>query len=114
MAESKPVNLKLVSLYDTNAPMLGDDIIRLTERVAQASGGTVKFKVFDPGKLVASMEVLDAVSSGKVDAGYATAGFWVGKIPAAPLFSAVSFGPDRSAYLSWFLEGNGSKLYQEV
>lgn len=114
VVESKPVNLKLVSLYNTNAPILGDNIVRLTDRVAEASGGSVKFKVFDPGKLVASMEVLDAVSSGKVDAGYATAGFWMGKIPAAPLFSAVPFGPDSSEYLSWFFEGNGSKLYQEM
>ncbi len=114
VVESKPVNLKLVSLYNTSAPITGDNIVRLTGRVAEASGGTVNFKVFDPGKLVASMEVLDAVSSGKVDAGYATAGFWMGKIPAAPLFSAVPFGPDSSEYLSWFFEGNGSRLYQEM
>ena len=38
----------------------------------------------------------------------------MGMMPAAPLFSAVPFGPDASEYLAWFLAGNGMKLYQEM
>ncbi|MCP4289684.1 MAG: TRAP transporter substrate-binding protein, partial [Gammaproteobacteria bacterium] len=50
----------------------------------------------------------------KVNAGYATAGYWAGKIPASPLFSAVPFGPEAGEYLAWIYYGNGRKLYQEM
>ncbi len=111
---TRPVKMRLVSMYQTAAPIVGENIVGLAHRVEEASAGSIQIKVFDPGKLVASMEVLDAVSNGKVDAGYSTAGFWMGKIPAAPIFSAVPFGPGISEFLAWFLEGNGSKLYQEM
>jgi TRAP-type mannitol/chloroaromatic compound transport system substrate-binding protein len=70
--------------------------------------------VYEPGKLVAPFEILDAVSEGKTNAGYATAGYWAGKLPAAPLFSAVPFGPDAAEYLAWLYYGNGMDLYQEM
>jgi len=113
-AVTHPVTLKLTSFYNLNAPILGENIAQLAQRVEQASDGSLKFKVYDPGKLVSSMEVLDAVSAGKVDAGYSAPGFWMGKMPAAPLFSSIPFGPDISEYLAWFLGGNGMKLYQEM
>lgn len=51
-------------------------------------------KVYEPSKLVAPFEILDAVSSGKVNSGYTTAGYWAGSMPAASLFSSVPFGPE--------------------
>ena len=70
--------------------------------------------MYDHHKLVGTMEILDAVSFGKVEAGYASAGFWMGKIPAAPLFSAAPFGPATSEFIAWLFAGNGMKLYQEM
>ena len=110
----RPAQLKLTCFYGTNVPILGDNIIYLAKRVELASAGNIKFKLFDPGKLVGPMEVLDAVSSGKIESGYSTPGFWMGMMPAAPLFSSVPFGPDASEYLAWLLAGNGMKLYQEM
>ncbi len=78
------------------------------------SGGTLKMKVYEPGKLVPPFEILDAVSSGKINSGYTTAGYWAGKIPAAPLFSAVPFGPEAGEYMAWLYYGNGMNLYQEM
>ncbi|MEM6945936.1 MAG: hypothetical protein AAF565_19505, partial [Pseudomonadota bacterium] len=78
------------------------------------SGGTLRMKVYEPGKLVAPFEILDAVSSGKINSGYTTAGYWAGKIPAAPLFSAVPFGPEAGEYMAWLYYGNGLTLYQEM
>ena len=110
----RSVLLKVASFYPLNLPILGPNLQRLAERVEAASGGTVKLKPFDPGKLVGPMEILDAVSSGKIEAGYASAGFWRGKMPAAPIFSAVPFGPEASEYIAWFFAGNGMRLYQEM
>lgn len=110
----RPIQLKLASSFQSAAVLHGETIMHLAERVETASGGEIKIKVYDPGKLVAALEVLDAVSAGKVDAGYSTPGYWMGKIPAAPLFAAVPFGPDGSEYMAWFFAGNGMKLYQEM
>jgi TRAP-type mannitol/chloroaromatic compound transport system substrate-binding protein len=113
-ARDKPVLLKVPIAYSTALPGLGSTIVWMADRVASLSGGTVKMKIYEPGKLVAPFEILGAVSSGKINAGYATAGYWAGKIPAAPLFSAVPFGPEAGEYMAWLYYGNGMKLYQEM
>lgn len=110
----KAVLIKLTSLFNQSAPIQGESLRHFAERVETASAGSIRLKLYDPGKLVASMEVLDAVSAGKVDAGFSSPGFWMGKIPAAPLFTAVPFGPDSSEFLSWLLAGNGEILFQEM
>ena len=111
---SKPVRLKVVSFYNTTIPILGQTIVDLANRTRTASGGSVDMKVYEPNQLVGPMEILDSVSDGKVQAGYAAAGFWMGKMPAAPLFSAVPFGPGTPELIAWMMAGNGMRLYQEM
>ncbi|MGH1427373.1 MAG: TRAP transporter substrate-binding protein [Arenicella sp.] len=114
LAESKPVLLKLPVAFPTTLPGLGSTAKWLSDEVTDLSDGTIKIKVYEPKKLVAPFEILDAVSSGKVNAGFSIAGYWAGKMPAAPLFGAVPFGPEADEFISWFWHGNGMKLYQEM
>ncbi len=107
-------SLRLVSSQVLNTPVLGEMVIDLADNINRLGGEDLSVKVYGPGKLVEALEVLDAVSAGKVEAGFGAAGFWMGKIPASPLFSAVPFGPNASEYIAWFYGGNGSKLYQEM
>ena len=58
--------------------------------------------------------VLEAVSKKIVDAGFSSPAYWAGKISAAPIFLNVPFGPDETERLSWLMEGNGLKLWQEM
>ena len=106
--------LKTPIAFSTSLPGLGSPIPRVAEQLDLMSGGTLKMKVYEPGKLVKPFEILDAVSSGKINSGYTTAGYWAGKIPAAPLFSAVPFGPEAGEYMAWLYYGNGLSLYQEM
>ena len=106
--------LKTPIAFSTALPGLGSPIPRVAEQLDLMSGGTLKMKVYEPGKLVPPFEILDAVSSGKINSGYTTAGYWAGKIPAAPLFSAVPFGPEAGEYMAWLYYGNGLSLYQEM
>ncbi|MEL7104792.1 MAG: TRAP transporter substrate-binding protein [Pseudomonadota bacterium] len=106
--------LKTPIAFSTALPGLGSPIPRVAEQVELMSGGTLRMKVYEPGKLVAPFEILDAVSSGKINSGYTTAGYWAGKIPAAPLFSAVPFGPEAGEYMAWLYYGNGLTLYQDM
>jgi TRAP-type mannitol/chloroaromatic compound transport system substrate-binding protein len=112
--KSKPVLLKIPVAFATKLPGLGTPIVRVADNLKSTSGGSIKAKIYEPGKLVAPFEILDAVSSGKVNAGYTTAGYWAGKIPASPLFSAVPFGPEAGEYMAWLYYGNGRTLYQEM
>ncbi|WP_170560796.1 TRAP transporter substrate-binding protein [Ruegeria atlantica] len=106
--------LKTPIAFSTELPGLGSPIPRVAEQLDLMSGGTLKMKVYEPGKLVPPFEILDAVSTGKINSGYTTAGYWAGKIPAAPLFSAVPFGPEAGEYMAWLYYGNGMSLYQEM
>ena len=113
MAE-KNVLLKTPIYFNSALPGLGSPIKYVADNIQELSGGSLKVKVYEPGKLVSPKEILDTVSTGKVQAGFATAGNWGGKIPAARLFSAIPFGPEAPEYISWFYYGNGNKLHQEL
>ena len=93
-AADKPVLLKMPIYYGSHLPGLGSVAKYVADNAGTLSGGSVKIKLYEPKKLITSGEILDAVSSGKVQAGYATPGNWGGKMPAARLFSAVPFGPE--------------------
>ncbi|WP_440875751.1 TRAP transporter substrate-binding protein [Thalassotalea sp. PLHSN55] len=113
-AEEKRILLKTPIYYNSVLPSLGSTIKYVSDNIATLSGRSLKMKIYEPNKLVNPKEILDAVSSGKVQAGYATAGNWGGKIPAARLFSSIPFGPEAPEYLAWFYHGNGNKLHQEL
>jgi TRAP-type mannitol/chloroaromatic compound transport system substrate-binding protein len=113
LAEEK-ILLKTPVAFPSTLPALGSPILHISETINTLGGGTLKMKFYEPKKLVATSEILGAVASGKVNAGYTTAGYHAGKMPASPIFSAVPFGPEAGEYLAWLLYGNGGKLYQEM
>lgn len=108
------VLLKTPIAFNSSLPALGTPIVKVSKQLKQISGGTVRMKIYEPGKLVPPLQILDAVSSGKVNAGYATAGYWKGKMTSSSLFSSVPFGPEADEYMAWMYYGNGLKLYQEM
>ena len=114
IAADKPILLKMPIYYGSHLPGLGSPAKYLADNASVLSAGSLKIKLYEPKKLISSGEILDAVSSGKVQAGYATPGNWGGKMPAARLFSAVPFGPEAPEYMAWFMYGNGAKLHQEL
>ncbi|MGD9175186.1 MAG: TRAP transporter substrate-binding protein, partial [Desulfobacterales bacterium] len=111
---AKKVLLKVPICFATSLPGLGSTIKWVADRIETASAGTVAMKVYEPGKLVAPFEILDAVSEGKINAGYSISGYWEGKIPGASIFSTVPFGPETGEFLAWMWYGNGRKLYQKM
>jgi TRAP-type mannitol/chloroaromatic compound transport system substrate-binding protein len=113
-AGAEPVRLVTPVVYGTHLPGLGEPASRLAKLVEERSGGALLLDLKQPGDGIKPHEILDKVSSGVVDAGFAVAGYWSAKLPAAALFSGYPFGPDAKGYLDWFEEGSGRKLYQEM
>ncbi|RJQ65618.1 MAG: TRAP transporter substrate-binding protein [Desulfobacteraceae bacterium] len=113
-AHAKKVLIKLQQAYGANLPTLGINPAWWAQQLNEVSGGDINVKIFEPGKLVAPFEILDAVSAGKIDAGIAGDGFFAGKIPAGQIFSSIPFGPEAAEYMAWYYHGNGAKLHQWV
>ncbi len=112
--KEKKILLKIPVAFSTTLPTLGDVVPTFKEYLESASGGSIKVKIYEPGKLMPAFEILDAVSTGKVNAGYTASGYAVGKIPAASFYTAIPFGQSLPYYISWMYYGNGGKLYQEM
>ncbi|MBT8455662.1 MAG: TRAP transporter substrate-binding protein [Alphaproteobacteria bacterium] len=105
--------LEMTSSFGKNLPILGTAAIDFVEKINGISE-SVEFEHFDPGELVPTLEALDAVSNGSVDASYATSGYWQGKITSASLFAAVPFGPEAGEFLAWMLYDDGHALMQRM
>ena len=112
--KEKKILLKVPMAYPSALPGLGTTIIWMADRIELLSGGTLKIKIFEPGKLIPPFEMLDAVHGGKVNACYGVSGYWAGKFPAADFFTAVPFGPESTEYIAWIYYGNGMKLWQKM
>lgn len=105
---------KLASAFSSTLPYMGEAGIAFTERLEEVTSGRIKMEFHDPGTLVQALEIFSAVREGQVDAGWASAGFWFEKIPAAAYFSGIPFGPDTVEYLAWIYEGGGLKLWRDL
>ncbi len=112
-AATAQTELEMTSAFGKNLPILGT---AATDFVSKINGisSDVEFEHFDPGKLVPTLEALDAVSNGSVDSAFATSGYWQGKINAASLFAAVPFGPEAGEFLGWILYDDGADLWQRM
>lgn len=112
---AKPVLLKMPVYVGTHLVGLGSTPKWLAEQVNATSGGTLKIKLYEPGKLIPAKEILQAVNAGQVNAGFTTPGFSAGVLGnKASIFTAVPFGPDAPEFLAWIYYGDGEKLWQEM
>ena len=111
---AKKVLLKTQAMFSLAMPLLGKPLVWFADEMKKASGGEIIFKLYDPGKLVPVTEILESVSKGQIQAGYAAPAFWMGKVPSAPIFGSVPFGPEGPEYMAWMFKGNGLKLWQEA
>ncbi|MDJ0858482.1 MAG: TRAP transporter substrate-binding protein [Dinoroseobacter sp.] len=84
-------------------------------RVEAMSGGRLKIDLLPAGAVVAAFQVLDAVNDGLLDAAHSVPVYWYGKNKAASLFgTGPVFGGSATTMLSWFYEGGGQDLYNEL
>ena len=64
-------SLEMTSAFGKNLPILGTAATDFVDKINGISS-EVQFEHFDPNKLVPTLEALDAVSNGSIDAAYAT------------------------------------------
>lgn len=109
-----PVNWRMTSAFSSSLTMLGTMGKRLEEKIFLISNGNITLKFYEPGALAPPLEAFDAISYGAIEASWATAGYWGGKVPALQLFAAVPFGPDAPEYIAWYYQGGGEQIAQDI
>jgi len=103
-----------VTSWPPKFPGLGMGPENLAERVATASAGRLKIKVYGAGELVPAFEVFDAVSRGTVEMGHDASYYHKGKVDAAQFFTAIPFGMTNLELNGWLYYGGGMRLWREL
>lgn len=114
VAHGETVKLKIQSGYGLNVPVLGETIQHFEQRVKTSGRDDIRIRLYDAGKLVPPLQIFDAVTAGKIDAGFLSPFYWMGKIPAATVFSAVPFGPEPAEFLAWLHQGGGLEIWRKL
>lgn len=112
--EAPAIHWKMASAYSSTLPQLGTMAKRLDRDIWRVSAGTLEIKFYEPGALVAPLEMFDAVRAGAIDAAFSSPAFWGNKVPALQLFAAVPFGPTAKEFLAWIYFGGGQELFDEI
>ncbi len=105
---------KLVTSWPKNFPGLGQAPETFADMINEMSGGRLIVTVYGAGELVPGFEVFDAVAQGTAQMGHSGAYYWKGKMPAAPIFSAIPFGMNTQEMNGWLHYGGGLELWQEL
>ncbi|KAA0892843.1 TRAP transporter substrate-binding protein [Pusillimonas sp. ANT_WB101] len=108
------VDIDVASTFPKDMLFLGDGLKQFAKALEQTSGGDIKVKIHGAGDLVPALEVLNAVSSGAVSAGYDWVGYWGGIMPVANLVGALPFGPTPEVLAGWIWEGGGMQIIQKA
>jgi len=108
------VRWRLPVAFGTNLPGIGDNALFVAEQISAVSGGRIEFEVFEPGEVVPALAITEAVSAGKVQAGYTWLGYDEGRIPASVLIGSVPFGMEPWEYMAWWYHGGGRTLGEKI
>lgn len=107
-------DIEMQSVFPGTLPLLGKPAFDIAEKINMLTGGEINFEAKNPGELVATGEVWDAVSTGAVESSWYSIGFAEGIIPSAPLFTVFPFGPDAKEYTAWWYYGGGQEMWDEI
>src|SRR5437870_230233 len=101
----------------TWAPALGvlqGSAQHLGRIIGDMSGGRLKIQVFAGGELMPAFGCFDAASQGTIECFMGAPYYWAGKEPAMQWFSAVPFSLNPQGMMTWYLHGDGLKLWEET
>lgn len=108
------VRWRVPAAFGTNLPALGDNVPWVAEHLAEASGGRIRFEVYEPGEVVPPFSITEAVKDGKVPAGYTWVGYDQGVLPASVLIGSVPFGMEPWEYTAWWYHAGGRELGEKL
>src|SRR6266705_452710 len=94
--------------------VLQGGVQRFGKIVDEMSGGRLKIQVFAGGELMPAFGCFDATSQGTIECFNGAPYYWAGKEPAMQWFSAVPFSLNPQGMMTWYLHGDGLRLWEET
>lgn len=104
------VKWRLVSSFPRTLDTLYGSAEILADRVAKMTDGNFEIRTYQAGEIVGSLEVMDAVQQGSVQAGQSASYYYIGKNPALAFDCCVPFGLTARQQAGWLHEGGGLEL----
>jgi TRAP-type mannitol/chloroaromatic compound transport system substrate-binding protein len=87
----------------------------ICDKVNRLSGGRLTIEPAPAGKIAGALEVMDAVSQGKVEVGHSWSGYWLDKDRSFELFSSI---PNQMVAQEWMIwlygPANGIQLWRDM
>jgi TRAP-type mannitol/chloroaromatic compound transport system substrate-binding protein len=108
------IKLKMPLAFRLDTPILGTSAKRLAKELRSQSRGKIKVKLYEPGQLMATSQILDAVGRGEVNAGWGIAMFWNRKNSAFTMFTGIPFGLSVREHYNWYLKGGMRRYYEDL
>ena len=105
---------RVTSAFGTHLPSLGENPVQVADRLRTASRGRIDWTIDDPGEVVPAFAIVEAVRTGKIEAGYTWLGYDQGRLAVSVLFGAVPFGMTPWEYSAWWVRGGGIELAREI
>ncbi len=113
-AGSETFEWSCVTSWPPKYPGLGIAVDNLAARIAAATNGRLKIKVYGGGELVPAFEAFDAVSRGTVEMGHDASYYHKGKVASAQFFTSIPFGMNAAELDGWLYYGGGLELWREL
>lgn len=114
VSRAQTVTLKMQSGFGPT-DILSDYGRDYVSKVNTMGGGRLKIDFLNSGAVVKPFSVMDATSTGVLDANWSVPAYWYGKHRAASLFgTGPVYGTNADQFMSWFYYGGGDKLYREL
>lgn len=113
-AKDKVYNWRMQVLWDSGTLPFRMET-QFVERVKELSNGRLNIKIFPPGSLVPTAQMLDALQAGMIDMMKQYEGYYIGKMPEVAFTSALPLGfTDTWQFETWFWQLGGVDILREA
>lgn len=106
--------LKMQTAFNPALPGSGEGVRIFTRTVKQMSGESLVIKIVEPGRVVPTADMLDAIISGDLEAAFTWSGYAASKAAVFGVFATVPFGPGPEDMASWMIEGDGGRIHRDA
>lgn len=114
LAADKVIKWRMQVLWDSGTlPYKIEE--RFVERIKELTNGRLEIKLFGPGSLVPTAQMLDSLQAGMIDMMKQYEGYYIGKMPEVAFTSALPLGfTDTWQFETWFWQLGGVDILREA
>ena len=114
-APTAPTVLTMAAAWPDKLVGLSDTIKRFIRRVETLSSKQLQIKIKFAGESgISPLDMLQAVSSGKVDMSHGTPYYWTQQSAGFNFFATVPFGMNANEHYAWLRYGGGMALWTQL